>query len=193
MKQKLLTVSALLITTLLCANPYQSQNEDFKHAIEIGNKTSMILLKTLGSNLAKNMKEGGPIQAFNFCNTEAYPLTDGVNSQLDSGVSVKRISLKYRNPANAPQKGEEAVLESLENLKKSQVVLPPFVIQKVSKNQYKYYKPLLINKGVCLKCHGNLNSNKKLQKLVNKSYPEDKAVGYKMHDLRGAIVVTITK
>jgi len=188
----LLLITLLLGSFSLMANPYQSQDESYQQVLKTGKEVSMQLLQTLGKNMKKNMKAGGPVQAFNFCATEAYPLTDGVNSQLDSGVSVKRISLKYRNPANAPQKEEVAILKALESLKANKAILPPFIVQRVSKDTYKYYKPLSIHKGICLKCHGDI-SNKKVAQLIKTNYPNDLATGYKMHDLRGAIVVTIKK
>lgn len=193
MQKHLLLASITLLPLLLLANPNESKDENINNLIKTGNEASKHLLKTLGSNLKKNMKAGGPIQAFNFCNTQAYPLTDSVNEKLASGVSVKRISLQYRNPANAPQEDEKEILVALGKLQNSGAILPPYIIQQTSKNSYKYYKPLSINKGVCLKCHGDVSQNKKLTALIEKNYPEDKATGYKMHDLRGAIVVTIKK
>lgn len=190
---KKISVIASLLPLLLLANPYENQDERMQDIIKTGQDASQQLLKTLGSNLKKNMKAGGPMQAFTFCNTQAYPLTDGVNEQLDEGVQVKRISLAYRNPANVPQKDEAEILEALNTLQKNRAILPPYIIQKTAKDSYKFYKPLTINKGVCLKCHGDLSQNKKLAALIAKNYPEDKAVGYKMHDLRGAIVVDIKK
>jgi len=43
----------------------------------------------------------------------------------------------------------------------------------------------------CLKCHGDISKNKELSDFMHEYYPEDKAVGYKMGDLRGAILVEI--
>ena len=65
--------------------------------------------------------------------------------------------------------------------------------QPIDKVSYvKVYKPLMINKKVCLKCHGDI-TNEKLKNTIAKKYPEDKATGYKMGDIRGAVVVTIKK
>jgi hypothetical protein len=55
------------------------------------------------------------------------------------------------------------------------------------------YKPLMIKKQVCLKCHGDISKNPKLAQKIATIYPNDKATGYKMGDLRGAIVVTMPK
>ncbi|RLA69510.1 MAG: DUF3365 domain-containing protein [Epsilonproteobacteria bacterium] len=192
MKTSRLLLLSAMTTTLALANPYESKEEELASVIETGKKASMTLLKTLGSNLKKHMKAEGPIAAAQFCMTSAYPLTDKVDADFGKDVSIKRISLKYRNPANKPDTGEAKVLESLQILQDQNVILPQYLVEEINKDTYKYYKPLSVNKGVCLKCHGNIK-NDKLASMIKESYPEDRATGYKMNDLRGAIVVTVKK
>lgn len=179
-------------SALLLAAPQNKKNDEMKSVIKEGKKSSKILLKTLQSNLVKNMKQGGPMQALEFCSNEAYNLTQTVNTKLPQGVTIKRVSLKYRNPVNKPENDEAKVLEALHSLKESNVVLPKYFVEKIDDKNYKYYKPLVINKQACLKCHGDIQ-DQKLKTAIENRYPLDKATGYKMGDLRGAIVVTITK
>jgi len=186
---KPLTLIALS-SSLLFSAPQAKHDPALQDVVQKGKSSSKLLLKTLGSNMKKNMKAGGPMQALDFCSQEAYNLTEKVNKTLPKGVSVKRISTKYRNPANQPQTDEELVLASLQKLKEANVILPKQIIQKVDTTTYKYYKPLVMSKGVCLKCHGDV-VNKELKDAISKRYPEDKAMHYKMGDLRGAVVVTI--
>lgn len=186
---KPLTLIALS-SSLLFSAPQAKQDPALQDVVQKGKSSSKLLLKTLGSNMKKNMKAGGPMQALDFCSQEAYNLTEKVNKNLPKGVSIKRISTKYRNPANQPQTDEELVLASLQKLQDAKVILPKQIIQKVDTTTYKYYKPLVMNKGVCLKCHGDV-ANKELKEAISKRYPEDKAMHYKMGDLRGAVVVTI--
>ncbi len=187
-----------LIGTALCslslmANPYESNKEELDAVIKTGQEVSASLLQTLGQNLKKQMETGGPMAAAEFCTTQAYSLTEKVDSQYGKEIHVKRISLKERNPANQAEGDEKVVLESLDDLQKSGVVLPPYVVERVTKDTYKFYKPLVINKQVCLKCHGDIGENPKLAQYLESTYPHDKAKGYKMGDLRGAVVVTIKK
>ena len=193
MKLKTLLLSGVLTSTVVLANPYESKQEELASVIETGKKSSMTLLKALGGNLKKHMKAEGPMGAAKFCTTNAYPLTDQVSSDLGKDVTVKRISLQYRNPANKPNVAESAVLNSLRQLQDNNVILPEYLVEQVSQDTYKFYKPLSINKGVCLKCHGNISKNPELDGYIKSNYPEDKAIGYKMGDLRGAIVVTVKK
>lgn len=159
--------------------------------LKTGDKVSKELLKQLGSKLKHEIKTNGIVKAAAFCNVNAYTLTEEVNLHQVKGVSVKRISLKERNPANIPSADEKKALERLQTLVGTKD-FPPYVVEKEGKT-YKYYKPLVIKKGVCLKCHGNISNNEELSKFMKEHYPNDKAVGYKMNDLRGAIVVEIQK
>lgn len=187
------TVIMTLCALSLMANPYESNKEELDSVIKSGQEVSMTLLQTLGKNLKKQMKAGGPMAAAKFCTTEAYTLTASIDEKYGKDIEVKRISLKERNPANLPQGEEKIIMESLDNLQKNGVVLPPYLVARVNKDTYKFYKPLVINKQVCLKCHGDIGKNQQLSQYLEKTYPHDKATGYSMGDLRGAVVVTIKK
>ena len=188
--QKLTYLS--LSATLLLAGPMGKKDPELESIIKTGKQSSKTLLKTLGKNMKQHMKSGGPMQALDFCSNEAYSITQDVNKKLAKGVEVKRISSKYRNPANKPTANELAVLNSLEDMKAQNIVLPKFLVQRVDSQTYKFYKPLVIKKQVCLKRHGNIE-NADLKKEIASRYPTDKATEYKMNDLRGAVVVTIKK
>ena len=71
--------------------------------------------KTLQSNMKKNMKAGGAIQAADFCSKKATDIEKKVNANYQKGISVKRISLKTRNPNNMPKSDEKLVLEQIQN------------------------------------------------------------------------------
>jgi hypothetical protein len=187
------TITLFSVTsTLLLAGPQQAKNEQLKSVVQMGNKSSKLLLQTLGKNMKKHMKKGGPMDALNFCAEEAYTLTEKVNKQLPKGVRVKRISANVRNPSNVASANELAVLNTFESMQSANVILPKHLIEQVNPTTYKYYKPLVIKKKVCLKCHGTLKDIE-LKRAINERYPLDNAKGYEMGDLRGAIVVTIDK
>lgn len=185
-----ITILSLSVATLF-GSPQHKQDTNLQKSIELAKSSSKLLLQTLSKNMKMHMKQGGVMDALEFCSQEAFTLTQKVNSQLQKGVEVKRISLKYRNPANAPTGNEIKVLESFDGLSKANVVLPKFLVEVVDVNTYKYYKPLVIKKGACLKCHGGISNNVALKKAIDDKYPADKATGYKMNDVRGAVVVTV--
>ncbi len=195
MKMMKIAVVSVMAASILAASPNghegHKHSDELKEVVKTGKEASKLLLKTLGGNLKKHMKAGGPADALEFCATNAAALTAKVDEKLGKGVAIKRITLKPRNPANEAEGDERKVLEALQMLQDAHVKLPRHLIQKTASG-YRYYKPLVINKKVCLKCHGT-QIDPALKKKIASFYPADKATGYKMGDLRGAVVVTIEK
>ncbi|HIO70486.1 MAG TPA: DUF3365 domain-containing protein [Campylobacterales bacterium] len=166
--------------------------EDFQEIFKIGQKGAKTLLTTLKSEMKKQIKENGIEGAAQFCAFNAMVLTHKVNQELGENVSVKRISTKYRNPMNKPNESEAKILFMLENTN-SPVLTKVERKGEEDKEIYKFYQPLRI-KPVCLKCHGTAEDMPEgIRNTIHKIYPEDKATGYKLGDLRGAIVVTIER
>jgi len=179
---KLFIYPLLLSASILMAQTPQS-------IIDTGNKVSQDLMKHLGSKLKYELKNNGSLAAAKFCNEKAYTLTQEVNLHQIEGISVKRISLKYRSPLNAPNEKETEILNAMQKqLNKGE--LSPYLVEHEN-NTYTYYKPLVIKKQACLKCHGDISKNIELSAFMKENYPLDKAINYKMNELRGAIVVEI--
>ena len=61
------------------------------------------------------------------------------------------------------------------------------IIKDKNNNKFIYVKAIRI-KEVCLNCHGS-NINNDLKKEIQKLYPDDKAINYKLNDIRGAFVM----
>ena len=62
-----------------------------------------------------------------------------------------------------------------------------FIEDENNNNKFVYAKAIRI-KEVCLNCHGS-NINNDLKKEIQKLYPDDKAINYKLNDIRGAFVM----
>ena len=178
----------LLIIVLSISTLGFSQADEIKKVIEIGENTSKKLLKSLKSELVKALSKS-PYTAIDVCNKKALEITKKIEKEVNHGIKIKRTSLKYRNPKNAPNKYEKQALQYFENMfKKGKDA--KYYIQKIKKG-YMFYKPLKV-KAVCLTCHGNPSSmDKQLLKKIKKYYPNDKAIGYKEGDFRGVIRVYI--
>lgn len=191
---RLKLVAAMAITsTLLSAQVLTSDDKEYGSVVQSGKEASKLLLETLQKNMQEHLKQGGVMDALNFCSNEAMAITQQVNSKLPDGIETKRVSSKFRNPANEPQNDEMKLLSSLQTMQSEKQILPEFIVEKVDAHTFKFYKPLTINKPICLQCHGDLSSNQLLKKAIEERYPTDKALDYKMNDLRGAVVVTIKK
>ena len=150
------------------------------------------LVMSLKSELRRAMRAGGAINALDVCHTKAEPISSKVSKQV--GFSVKRTSLKPRNSNNAPDDWERAVLEQFEQ-RKAQGENPKRlefveVVENNGQRQVRYMKAIP-TRGVCLRCHGSEIAPKVMNKL-QELYPNDKATGFKVGDLRGAFSITET-
>jgi len=187
MKKIALSMILVATTTLLSAATDKEIKQEAKAAI-------MKMGKRLKTHMKQNMKAGGPLQAAKFCSQEASSLVAKVNESYKKGVSVKRVSLKYRNPSAQPTVDEAKVLEQIQADVKSGKKVPKMIVRKLANNSYKVYKPLFIEKGICLTCHGDAQTrDPEAYKLIKAKYPNDKAINYKQGDFRGVFVVTIVK
>ena len=155
--------------------------------IEIINKT----MKNLKNTLQAALKNGNIVEAIKICSSEAQDLTMLNNTEK---TSIRRISLKYRNPANKPTKKEELILKSFEEKLQSGDGFNDLVFKQTITNYkektFTYIKAIPV-KEVCLNCHGN-DVSKKVLKQIKINYPDDNAIGFNLGDIRGAFSVKHT-
>ena len=158
--------------------------------IEVGKNIAMQTKSVLGKNLLEAINTKGTENAVSFCSIKAIPLTDSMALLLNA--KVKRVSDKNRNPNNKANKTELAYIESIK-LAISKGEVPKPKLTTLEDKQIGYY-PIITNK-MCMQCHGQVvkeilpNTLSKLKKL----YPNDRAVGYKLDELRGIWVVEMDK
>jgi hypothetical protein len=191
MKKISVILATLLLTTALSASS-EEKVDRVDSVVKESNDAAKLLLGTMKMRVMSSMKSGGVVAAANVCIKEAYPITDSINKTLKSGMSIKRISNRYRNPANKPSEDEKKILDSLDELVKNGTVQVPYILTE-SKDSYKLYKPLMIDKPICIKCHGDISKDNELSKILSNTYPDDKSLNHKMGDIRGAVVVTTKK
>lgn len=175
-------IALACISKLLVAAP--ASEED---AISKGAAVSAALLQKLGGEVKTNMQANGPVKTVEFCSLHALEMTDQI--ARETGTQIKRQSLKNRNPVNAASGEERELLKKWEKMVQSGQSLPNHELKKSPDGKMVYYKPLLINNEACLKCHGDIAEGSPMAQAIHATYPEDKATGYKMGDLRGMIKV----
>ena len=178
----------LYIVALNLANaqevPYEIAKEKAKHIVH----DFHTMMRT---GVQRNFENGGILQAAKFCANKSSKLIEQFDNNLESGISIKRISLKNRNPDAYPQKDEIKILEAFDLLEKTSVYLPE-IVQLKKENIYKVYFPATMSKKSCKQCHGmQQNMNKEVLGVFKTKYPNDKALGFKGGQVRGAVVVTV--
>lgn len=189
MKKAYLFLAAFLFSFLFTAQSEPDQTQSMKAEFRDISQNFMSELKTV---LMKNLKEGGPTQAISVCADTAQQLTNLIGKQ--NGVQLRRVTLKERNPNDKPDEFEKEVLIMFHEKFEAADLTPEDdyfeVIQKDAVSYASYLQPLFVG-GPCLTCHGDENKmSDEIKNLLSEKYPDDKAVGYKSGDLRGAISIT---
>ena len=185
------TSLALIFAPLFATISLGGEPLSLEEVASIGKKTTDAFHHRLGTALREHKKEGA-VAAAHFCVDSAGAVTEAFNKELGSGITLRRVSLKNRNPDNAAAVDEVSILEALELLSKANAYLPGHIVQINDKGDYKYYRPITLSKSECLACHGRPEGMKgELRSLFKENYPNDKAVCYNQGDLRGAFVVEI--
>lgn len=160
-----------------------SDEEYIDQGLDISSSTFL----ALSGALRNAIKAGGLENALSYCNVNALALTDSLSKVYD--VEIKRTSLKFRNPNNRPTADEIEILNQYEELKNRGESLMAMV-NEVSGGK-KFYAPILIHEA-CLKCHGS-TTDISIYDSILKHYPDDRATGYAMGDLRGMWSITFRK
>ncbi len=151
--------------------------------------TSMEFMKSLKGILINQIQTNGVVNAVSVCSDTAQVLTN--NYGIKKGVYIKRVSLKNRNENNYPDDFEKKILNKFGLHKQNNELndkTEHFEIVNEGEFTYlRYLKPILIQ-AECLNCHGGANDMMpEVKELIAKTYPNDKAVGYNIGDLRGAV------
>lgn len=145
------------------------------------------LLEVLNDEIDK----GGHANAISVCREKAPAMAKGLSEK--TGWAIRRVSMKNRNPKAVPDAWEVAVLQEFEqrlaagekptDIDKGQVVTVD------GQKMYRYMKALP-TQDLCLSCHGTTDKVKPdVQAKLKELYPEDKATGYGLKQLRGAITI----
>jgi hypothetical protein len=146
-------------------------------------------MESLQGELVQAMEQGGPVNAIEVCKRVAPGIAEAKSTE--TGMHVARTSLKVRNPDNAPDEWEQAVLESFEARKAAGEpveALDHAEIVTINDQQAFRYMRAIPTGSVCLACHGaELDSN--VSAKLDALYPEDQARGFSEGDIRGAFTV----
>ena len=145
------------------------------------------LLAVLTEEIGKN----GPEGAILVCRDKAPQLAKAASDE--TGWSVRRVSLRNRNPRAVPDGWERAALEDFDRRAASgesaTTLEKAEIVTEGGKQSYRYMRALP-TQSLCLNCHGSPEqlTPAVLEKL-KALYPDDKAVGYRPGDIRGAITI----
>lgn len=162
-----------------------NEAELIETAIKWGNQISQEAQEELIGTLQQAISEKGFPGAVEFCNVEALPILKQVSEKYK--VEIRRVSFDYRNPEDAPREEEEGILDTYVYNMENDLESEPSVQKFDNGETLLYSRAIKIPSALCLNCHGKPDQDidpKTLEK-INELYPEDRATGHSMGDLRG--------
>lgn len=159
-------------------------------ALEEARRRATTFTQELLATLMAELKVSGPWSAITVCAIKAAELAKAHSGQ---DVSVRRVTLQPRNPANRPDAFEEGQLQLM-----AKKIAAGETVGEVwqwyeggGKQTLRYLRPIFVGK-LCLRCHGpRQDLDPEVRRLLAELYPQDQAVGYWLGDFRGAVSVTV--
>lgn len=141
--------------------------------------------------LSDEISKGGPEGAIGVCRDKAPEMAKAASEQ--TGWGIRRVSMKNRNPKAVPDPWEQAVLEEFEQRAAAGENLMELekgeVVTEGDRKFFRYMKALPTQE-VCMNCHGTAERiSAAVQAELASHYPQDKAVGYQIGQIRGALTL----
>lgn len=193
--KKLLTVSLSVlclqaIPLTLHAEDTGSLSGEEKQMLVGGAKAQiMSLAGALTATLKQGIKAEGHAASVKLCNLQAPVITKA--SSAEGGATdwtVSRTSLKLRNPTNAPDDWVEQVMKDFEQRKANGEPVKTIAHTEVRDGKF-YLVKAIPTKAGCLACHG-ANVVEDVKAKLAGLYPDDKATGFNVGDIRGVFVAS---
>lgn len=146
--------------------------------VEQGKAAIGTLKKSLLGALRTALADGVP-KAIETCSVEAPRI-----AAASEGIAIGRMTRRPRNPGNAIAGWQDEALTHFESLVAAGATLDGAVFARtLDGGTVAYAEPLVVQE-LCLACHGEAVAPDVATVLAAK-YPEDRATGYRVGDLRG--------
>ena len=149
-------------------------------------------MSELKGELKAAIRDEGLAGAIAVCREAAPELA--ARYSLLPGISLGRTALRCRNPENRPDAWEKKGLEIFEKRRLEGEILAGMEywqeLDAGGKKVFRYLRAIPTG-SVCLQCHGEKLSPK-IKKALRRFYPGDRAVGFRLGELRGAVTITLS-
>jgi hypothetical protein len=154
-----------------------------EEAVKTARDAAQDAFQQLSAELAKAIENGGPVAAIPVCSTKAGSVVAGVAANRN--LSMVRLSDQPRNPAQAALGADLAAIGTFRAaMKRGEPPAP--VVEELADGSTVVRLPIVASQPLCLQCHGSdRDIAPETRKAVLTNYPDDKATGYQLNDLRG--------
>ena len=186
----------VLLTLLLsaCATPQPEVPKADDHAVDALRATAKTLTTQLGGRLKQEMDANGPESAVRVCKQVAPQIAADLSRQ--TGWKVGRVGTRVRNTETGmPDEWDDKALAVFaERLKQGEkpdaMELAEVVTVSPGKHVLRYAKAITLQP-MCVTCHGSPEHIPDgVKATLQADYPHDKATGYGVGELRGAVVIS---
>ncbi|RXJ67971.1 hypothetical protein CRV08_09180 [Halarcobacter ebronensis] len=186
--------SLIFLLSMLFVQNIYAQEVTLIEAKELASKVT----KEFESRLKRELKEAKRVEdtkgMTDYCINESKKVLEEINSKYGPKVSIKRVSLNNRNEKAKPENNEVNILKAFDLIQKSDAYEPEQIVQVINDNTYKIYSPIEMNSRDCKKCHGlDEKIDKESKRRFSEVYKNDRGYGHKSGDIRGAVVITISR
>lgn len=152
--------------------------------------TSQAFGKELKGTLVAAIKEGGPMQGVEVCNSAAPAIA---HKHSSDEMTISRTSMRTRNPGNAPDDWQQASMQEftreLADGRPAAEISAERLTTLHGKPALQVMTPIVMGKP-CLTCHGTEVKPDLLAK-IRELYPDDQATGFHEGELRGAFNMVV--
>ncbi len=182
-------VQLIALTTLMVPAAYA---EDINQLQQESRDVATPFLQQLGAANKKAISESGPDAAVGVCKDIAPQLTSSISRQ--TGWKLTRVSLKVRNPllgtADAwEQKGLQEFEARVAKGEKPETLELAEIVQEPNGKSFRYMKAIVLQQG-CVACHGSAEQIPDgVKARLAEEYPHDRATGYGVGQIRGAVSI----
>lgn len=181
--------SSLVAASLLALSGAASADHLHKDTDEARQLAARFVGQIRGE-LVRELEATGPLRGIVVCRYSVPEITSTLSRQ--NGLRITRVSLKPRNRAIAEADAwEQGILlgfekrvskgEKVEGLEHAAIVHEPT-------GRYFRYMKAIPMEPACMACHGDKASNA-IKALLDAEYPHDKATGYAVGRVRGAVSI----
>ncbi len=152
---------------------------------------AMDIVKRFGGalkpELVQAIQSGGPAHAISVCAEKAPAIAQNLSNE--TGWLVKRVSLKARNSRTAvPDAWERKVLMQFDQRQANGESASQMAHSEIVDNKFRFMKAQGVE-AVCLNCHA-AEIKPDVAAALEENYPDDKARGYTLGQVRGAFSLT---
>ena len=182
MKQKILALTLALPFTF-ASHPIAAGDADTAEL----KQQAIAIVKQFGGALKPELKQaiqqGGPAHAISVCAEKAPAIAEKLRAE--TGWYLRRVSLKARNTETAiPDAWEQRVLQQFDRRQADGESAEQMAFAEIVDGRFRFMKAQGVET-VCLNCHA-AEVEPEVEAALREKYPDDRARGYTLGQIRGA-------